>query len=199
MNIIFLDFDGVINCDGWLEQASSTPPYTPEEELLIVKMKEAGEHPADYAVGSARSICPDMVAHVNSIIEASGAKVVISSAWRKLFTIECLRLLLEHNGFKGEIIGVTPAKRQTNFWDVEIRAVEIKAWLESSEAEQVTGFVILDDDPSPGYEEYYSNNTVTTSFWFGMTEEHTQKAIDILNPVIAVCVDDYFVNNCMKI
>lgn len=45
---------------------------------------------------------------LNAIIERSGAKVVISSGWRKVVPMEQIEFEMRCAGFKGEIIGETP-------------------------------------------------------------------------------------------
>lgn len=122
--IIFLDFDGVLN-----------------------SMTTRGRNPRGW-----NELDREMVERVNRIIDRTGAKVVVSSSWR-LFERrdengnpadpqKRLTRILQANGFRGEVIGVTPYLPQPA--GDHPRGIEIQAWLD--EAKHSGPFVILDDD-----------------------------------------------------
>ena len=52
-------------------------------------------------------IDPKSINELNRIIIETGAKVVISSTWRKQYNLNELRVLFSKAGFVGEILGVT--------------------------------------------------------------------------------------------
>jgi HAD domain in Swiss Army Knife RNA repair proteins len=79
MNIIFLDFDGVLNDRKWLVRDGARDDLDPERVKLL-----------------------------NWLVRATEAKIVISSSWRILHPLEELQLILDRAGFLGEILGVTP-------------------------------------------------------------------------------------------
>ena len=78
--LVFLDFDGVLNSNTWI--------YTHSERGF--------DH-----------IAPELVQLVNQLLWRTGAKVVVSSAWRILFNVDELREGLVEHGFSGEIVGAT--------------------------------------------------------------------------------------------
>lgn len=89
-----------------------------------------------YTAGS-----PFCVFNLNRIIEATGAKIVVSSSWRILFEMEELTRFLKEWGVQGEVIGKTPVNHDGE------RGDEIQAWLNvefellSDEIKQVLTFL----------------------------------------------------------
>jgi hypothetical protein len=117
MKLIFLDFDGVVN----------TPLYDDKEKRIRFF------HPTDEAVNNRNA-----VGFLNSLIVETGAKVVVSSSWRRNQTIETLSQWLHNSGFEGEVVGKTPRM------DSYCRGAEIEEYL--LRLEDVESYVILDDD-----------------------------------------------------
>lgn len=92
MNLLFLDFDGVIN-----NPATEHRPYVwPEWH------QNAG------LVSNTRWIEPDLIAIVERIRAAFDADIVISSTWRQHYTLEQLRDILECHIPRSRVIDVTP-------------------------------------------------------------------------------------------
>lgn len=161
MKVIFLDIDGVLN----------TAHSMKKREVFI----EMGDHVVGF--NQFDEIC---VENFNKLIEATGAKIVISSTWRE----GCVRngtfhLLVEHlkkQGVKGEVIGHTPVT-----WK-GVRNREIDMWLEENkESSGVEKYVIIDDDL--GFFDCVPNNFVHIypGGWVkGIQEEHVSEAIKIL-------------------
>lgn len=79
MDVIFLDFDGVLNTDSTTEKYEG---YT--------------------------GIDPELVENLNAIISATGAKVVLSTSWRIAYGEKICTEVLVAAGFQGEIVGQTP-------------------------------------------------------------------------------------------
>ena len=100
MKILFLDIDGVLNNEVILKNA-------PHCEVLDATN----------------------VQQLNHIIAQTGAKVVVSSAWRQGRTIKQLQEVLEHDGFVGEVIGKTPRLL------AGVRGDEIMSWIETGTAQ----------------------------------------------------------------
>jgi uncharacterized protein YqgQ len=146
--IIFLDFDGVLNSQRWME---ANRHLVKTVELWLCKN-------LDHAA----------VARVEKISKATGAKVVISSSWRRMFSLEQLQQILKDFGFTGEVIGITPKQDQE-------RGIEIQTWL--NEHGPIESFVILDDDSDM---VHLMHKLVQTTFEDGLQDEHVEKAIAIL-------------------
>lgn len=109
------------------------------------------------------------VARVQKIIDATGAKVVISSTWRLLNSLSKLQQLLKAHGLSGEVIGVTPRG------DRGERGDEIQTWMDKNGP--IESFVILDDDSDMAH---LMDKLVQTSFDTGLLDEHVEAAIKML-------------------
>ena len=159
MKIIFLDFDGVLN-----DASSLAEHWRIHRNNKCVEAK--------------------MVAQLNRIIEETGAVCVVSSTWRKFFSLDQLSGILEKRGFTGKLIAKTEDFAMNGCFG-ETRACrgeEIDSWLKNSKyAINVESFVILDDDSDM---EPHMNRLVQTSYYKdpgGLCEEHTDRAIEMLN------------------
>ncbi|MGE0444532.1 MAG: HAD domain-containing protein [Vicinamibacterales bacterium] len=137
MKVIFLDFDGVLN----------TPQTWAHHDKLGLDVER--------------------VALLQSLCELTGAVVVISSTWRMVHALEDLRVMLAERGFRGEVIGATPAL-------LPKRSDEIRAWLDDHH--EVTHYVVLDDSRDAGIPE----QTVLTNFKEGLTPVVRDRAAGIL-------------------
>jgi len=144
MKILFLDIDGVLN------------------------------HSHGVTKGGMLWIDPEHVKHLNSIVEQSGCRIVLSSVWRTIYKLSIVGLFLEECGFKykSELIDKTTVLPQ------EIRGKEIEKWLQRY-GRVVDQYVIIDDDSDMTKEQ--KPNFVQTSFKTGLTKELADKAIQILN------------------
>lgn len=148
MKVIFLDFDGVLNSHAWMH-----------ENLDLFRSDRLFHH---------EHLDKDAVACVEKIAVATGAKVVISSTWRILNSLDKLKAILKDHGFTGEVIGKTPRLGVA-------RGIEIQQWLDFNGP--VDGFVIIDDDSDM---VHLKHKLVQTKFDTGLQEEHIDKAIAIL-------------------
>ena len=106
--VIFLDFDGVINCDECQSFRNERLPQ----------------------------ICQHNVKEFNRIVDSTKAKIVISSAWRGLIetghmSLNGFRCLMRSHGISDDVLGITPAETYPL-----VRADEIRAWLESNPTER---------------------------------------------------------------
>lgn len=150
MKVIFLDFDGVLN----------------HQELFLQRHLEGGGDPDD-------AIDPACVERLNRLIQETGAKVVVSSTWRILKTLDVLQEILDKRGFVGELIGKTTTD------DLGCRGNQIAEWLSHNE---VDSFVILDDDSDMGD---LIDHLVRTDIRNGLLDEHVLEAINILSAEVA--------------
>ena len=151
MKLVFLDVDGVLNSTAYL----LGPPRKPT-------LHEEG-------------ISRSMVEHLNLLLRATGAKVVISSTWRCYVPLPKLVEMLERRGFQGEVIGQTPDMPGMD------RGVEIEAWLEAydenPEGEDIEAFVIIDDNADM---EPHMARLVQTDAAFGLTSAEVTEAFRVL-------------------
>lgn len=99
-NIIFLDIDGVLNCQIFYEKRG-------QSESII-------EHPQN-------QICTERVGWLNNLCSETESAVVISSTWRHS-GLEYCKDVLQKAGATFEIIDITPSLH------VE-RGCEIQKWL----------------------------------------------------------------------
>lgn len=155
MKLIFLDIDGVLNYEGYER---------------FTRM-------------GTRFVDPVLIKRLKKIIDCTGAKVVLSSTWRRGIydmhegltdTVDALDaedLLAELNRYGIEIFDMTP---MCGFIP---RAEEVRRYLDSWKGETIEQFVILDDFPlmSP-----YENNFICTDCFTGLSEDDADAAIQLL-------------------
>lgn len=145
MKIIFLDIDGVLNCESAYRNG----------ECKYQEWAWEDGRPDHY-----QRFCSWSKELLNKLIDETGAKIVISSTWRHS-GIEFMKKVWEYEEMHGEIIGITPSLRSDKI-DIP-RGMEIKYYLEKdlgfhhinwSEEEQqkrmdesgVENYIIIDDD-----------------------------------------------------
>jgi hypothetical protein len=171
LKVIFLDIDGVLN---------SRESETKYHELLIKKWGKEDNIPFYEAIGIDNPHIFHIV-NLNKIVQKTGAKVVISSTWRKDASNLMWNRFLALCGFRGEVIGKTE-------WLGTYRGVEIDTWIKcyndkhhnppdnSFYRGQLTNFVILDDDSD--MEPHMDKLVICKD---GLREKEANKAIRILN------------------
>ena len=166
--MIFLDFDGVLNTGRH-----------------IAALKRAGKPLSDkYGY----LFDPESVANLGTIIDATGASVVISSSW-KFEGAERMAAMWRERCLPGRMIDITERCMTAE----EIRAInpdfddpemfigkgnEIKHWLLEHTPEGYR-YVILDDEPDILPEQ--RPNFIRIDPERGITEEDARQAIEILN------------------
>lgn len=153
MKVIFLDIDGVLNF-------AKTEARAP---------------------GGFIGIAEPSVKKLRSIVDATGAKLVLTSTWKSEWSInqeECtpdgiyLDKKLRRHGM--HILDKTMDH-------IDNRGEGIHNWL--SRHTHVDTWIVLDDDVFPDYEEYdILHHLVQTSFKEGgLQEQHVLQAISLLN------------------
>ncbi len=197
MKIIFLDIDGVLNCEEGYRSGECEYKVAP------------GFHYQGFYSPSKHLI--------NKLIEETGAKVVISSSWRK-DGLHRMQEIWKAEGMSGEVIDTTPSlylqkNGSIHFWNGHEskhptpkirgysipRGCEIEYWLKDrgfhhinwSREEQdqylirsgIHNYVIIDDDSDMLYGQ--RNNFVhvypSPRNKEGFTQSHYQKASEILS------------------
>lgn len=145
---IFLDIDGVLNshrtCHAFKGYPATLNPY------CLAKFDHA-------AIGLIRRVCKE-----------TGAKVVISSTWRKFYSFEEIGEKLQL-----PTVGQTPDLCKAN----SLRGDEIKAWLNDNTKEEYK-YAIIDDDSDMLEEQ--KPFFVHTTHMNGLLWEHYEQLISIL-------------------
>ena len=120
---------------------------------------------------SLRCLSKGCVANLNTLVERSGASIVVSSVWRIGHPIADLRQILVNAGFRfpKRVIGITPR-------GYGVRGTEIGQWLRNHP--EVEAFVILDDDSDMGP---FMDMLVRTDSDTGLTDLDVEKALEILS------------------
>jgi len=129
MKVIFVDIDGPLAWGTWMEEK--------------VQISEGLKLPYPWV----KEECDALT----QIINATGAKVVISSDWKKYYTLQELGQIFEFYGIPNVIIdktGIQKAKLSSNFeWD---RAIQIMNWVHEHTA-TIESWIALDDIPVAKY------------------------------------------------
>lgn len=160
MKIIFLDMDGVVNCSEFFDKTSKErESLTREDESLFWTMM----------------IDPEAVERLNTLIERSGAQVVLSSSWRIAHPLKMVEKYLKLRGFKSELIDKTPNHVLPGMQ--HRRGNHIQVWLDENKDKDIEKFVILDDDSDM---EHLMPYLVQTSWYRGFEEAHIEKALKVL-------------------
>ena len=150
MKIIFLDIDYVVNCMSTKERAPSG--------VIGVEQR--------------------LIAYIKEIVDATGAKIVLSSTWRKDWAFNLL------NSKDWDYLREEFAKQNLYFFDYtpirsdSHRGREIKEWLESTDY-NVRSYVIIDDEMFD-IKDLHEGHMVQTSFNDGINPYAVKMAIEIL-------------------
>lgn len=161
MNIIFLDIDGVLNSH---ETCTKEHARTGKNGFGgFFKPTEKCTH--DNVLWG-----QELVDNLKYIVEKTQAVIVISSTWRKHFTIEKFNEMFALYNFTPTIIGRTKNLNRA-------RGFEIQEWLNTNTID--SNYVILDDDND--MLDIQKNNFINTDFNVGLTKQDAEKAVKILN------------------
>lgn len=161
MKIIFLDVDGVLNYEY-----------------------------CKYKVGAYYGVDPEKVALLKQIVDATKAKIVLSSTWRREITpgmpLEC-----QDNPFAIELMGKLRDQGLKLYdytsvdSDDKYRARQIRELIKEyrRNGQQIDGWVVLDDDLFDGFmdRDFKPHFVCTNYFEGGLSEDDVTKAIAILN------------------
>ena len=155
MKVIFLDIDGVVNCSDTKERFHGLIGAEPEKIKLV-----------------------------KQIVDATGAKLVLSSTWRMGWFYEengsHLNDFQEWQYLKEEF-----AKQGLYFFDYtplhksRHRGTEIQMWLDKWE-DEIDAYVVIDDDMYD-IRDMHKGHMVKTSLDYGIQPGAVEMAIKILN------------------
>lgn len=152
-SLVFLDIDGVLNSARFLAD------NTAGEGVIIV----------DGEFDATAHIDPSCVARLNTLIEATSVRVILSSSWRRSFGLKKTQRSLQTKGFTHDLADCT-----ARFVEQE-RHVEIRHYL--SMFAEPPSFVILDDALEAGVG--FGENFVHVPD--GLEDHHVELSIAILS------------------
>ena len=150
MKVIFLNIDYVVNCRYTIEHAPSG--------LIGVEQR--------------------LIAYIKEIVDATGAKIVLSSTWREDWVLNLL------NGKDWDYLREEFAKQNLYFFAyTPIRSdshhgKEIKEWLENTDY-NIRSYVIISDEMFD-IKNLHEGHIVQTSFNNGINPGAVKMAIEIL-------------------
>lgn len=153
---IFLDFDGVMDTThhcNWLYHEGQ-----PEADRYGTVFD------------------PDCIRNLEDIIERTDAEIVVTSSWKDVMSYEQILQMWKDRNLPGFVMDVAPTCSNH-------RGDEIASWLsiftESSGGEKYS-YVIIDDMGEADFNDDQLDHLVSVDFFYGLSEEAAQKAIEIL-------------------
>lgn len=163
MNILFLDFDGVLN--------------SKQHFLALDKLEGKGStYEADLEYMKAYTNPNNMWVLKYILEQVPDLKIVLSTSWRNHFGMEQFKELFKHYGLDGErIIDKTPQKLSST------RANEIHMWLQEHTYETHT-WIALDDHAIWELDEVFKAAEILTDPWVGLTMNDAYKIIVKFKP-----------------
>lgn len=169
MKVIFLDFDGVLNSQG---------SFVLEDRIRKDNVRRQG------VKGKVNeSLCHVCTSNFQLVLDQyPEAKVVLSTTWRTMFSIEWLKeKLASYHVDSSRVIGVTP-----QHWG-DRRGQEIQDWLD--EHPEVKHYIVIDDNDW-GISPLHGDRFVKTTWESGMTFQHAVEAIEKLSNEHKKKIDD---------
>lgn len=162
MKIIFLDFDGVLQIedfsDPWPGQTQRLDGYTDRDRFGLL---------FDAAC----------VQRLLRLIEATGAGVVINSAWR-YEGLQAMQALWQERGMPGVLLDVTPHEGNLDpvTFDPLSKGYPVQRWLEAHPTEH---YVIIDD--TDDFFPTQRNRLVLTDYDIGFSEADLERALGVMS------------------
>lgn len=171
MKVIFLDIDGVLQPGHYQRRFQHNLDKLKEE--LAEKYNDPSYLKLDkYDVGAVYyDWHPVAVKCLKELLEKTGAKIVISSSWRRSKTLEELKKLFKIHDLDEYIIDTTEYKPELG----EKRSREIRNYL--IEHPEIKNYIIIDDEKFSGYEEFGEKYIYSFAYF---KEDELNKALEIL-------------------
>ena len=151
MKVLFLDVDGVLNNEDWADRMELN------YGILVYKNNILYQ--------------PSLIS-LRRIINETGAKIVVSSSWRKIPSAYADLLRWLHM-YGMEVFDTTPQHFSRS---MHIRGDDIEEWLKAHP--EVEAYAILDDDDDMGQ---HMSHLVQTNMFAGLTMMEADECIHMLN------------------
>ena len=182
MKVIFLDIDGVLNCENGYKGG-----FCKYKEIIV------GSGEKDHY----QQFYPPAKKFLNKLNEEIDAKIVISSTWR-IDGIDFMENVWKSEDMSGEIIGLTPNFRNANIPYTVPRGCEIDFWLKESglrvvkwskiklaefmAESDIENYIIIDDDSDMLYKqkEHFVHVKPSPRNLEGFNQENYDRAYGIL-------------------
>lgn len=152
MDIIFLDFDGVMDTASYCSFLESQG---------LPECDSCGRPKFD----------PNCISNLGLIVEETGADIVVSSDWKYIDSYQELLNMWKVRGMPGFITDVTPNVSKH-------RGDEIDKWLR--ECNQPCNYIIIDDLPEECFNKHQHQRLITINPVTGLTISDAKLAIDLL-------------------
>lgn len=159
MKIIFLDIDGVLNNADYY------------------KTKDLSTHHNEQSHFDTKN-----VSALNKIISETNAKVVLSSAWRLIKSVDETNQLFKEIGIKAEVISATESLHYKDTFKLAPRGLEILKWIKDNHRTLKNGlenYVIIDDEDD--ILDIQEGHFLQVDDKVGLTESNADEVIDFLN------------------
>lgn len=159
MKITFIDIDGVLN------------------NAEYYKNKSLHSHHRENSHFDSNNVNA-----LNRIVESTGAKIVISSAWRLLKSLDEIRNLFSDIGIKAEIIGATESLHYKDTFELAPRGLEILKWIRDHHRTLKGGlenYIIIDDEDD--ILDIQEKHFFQIDDKVGLTEANADEIIEFLN------------------
>lgn len=169
MKLIFLDIDGVL---------ITTESHRKGSQKEAEHFKEHGEGMSFLEEGKSKAD-PQCMEQLRRIVDETGARIVVSSAWRYGRSLEDLKSLITSMGGPSVVWGKTPdlSRRSRTIWISPSRGEEIHEFLTVEVGRRLESYVVLDDGKIRGHD----GNYIQANWEGGLTPEVADQAIKILN------------------
>ena len=170
MKKIFLDIDGVI---------ATSKEYWMNATKFQKKNQWAKDLKVTYPFNK------ECVEILNEIIESTGAEIVLTSDWKKFWTLEQMNVIFKENGIIKPLIDQTKIGFYYSSDDVKIRVSEIETYLNlhgmitSDHNYPIGNWVILDDLPL----NWYLPEEIKTRFFLTRDSEGLKQS-ELKNKII---------------
>lgn len=154
MKVIFLDFDGVMDTYYYSHVLAKDGKPDNDEYGTIFD--------------------PNSVRNLKSIIDQTGADIVVTSSWKYLMSYKDILKMWKARQLPGFVTDVTP-----NIQGSRYRGNEIDAWIRESKSD--CKYVILDDLGAENFNRHQLPRLLIIDPFYGINEDIVERAIALLN------------------